>query len=820
MKNKFLRKYGAYLAAAAIFVILAFAYCFPVLQGKVIYAGDNINAEAVVHEGVAYTEATGDHSWWTGSMFSGMPAYQVGGGHYASDTLLAPFTAFFHRGHSHTAWVFIIYFLCFFALLRSFGVDKWLSIAGAVAIALSSYFVVIIAAGHNGKTSTIALMSVVFAGFYLIFRKKYGLGVIFAMLFTALGFSTHPQMAYYIFMMIGLCWFAELYTHIREKRMKDFAVATLLFAASVGLGMGTSSANVFANAEYVKETMRGGHSDLSSAESGAASKSSGLDLEYATQWSYGIDETMTLLIPGFKGGASGVDIGTDSGLYKALVKGGVPARSAAGFCAQAPLYWGEQPFTSGNVYVGAIVCFLFLLGLLLVRGPYKWALLAATLFSIFLSWGHNWMGLTEFFFKYFPLYSKFRAVSSILIVAEIAMPLLGFLALKRLMEGELERKQALKALWIAGGVSAGICLFFALLGSVLFDFTSTQDARFSGEWPDWIYAALLDERASLFRADCWRSFGLILSAAAVLWLFVAGKLRKGWMVALLAVLLLVDLWPVDKRYLNDSNFVPVYTERRAFAMQPWEKAVLADPDPHFRVFNVSGGDPFSDSRTSYYLKSIGGYSAAKLRRYQDLIDVYLRKGDMNVLSMLNAKYFVVPGENGQPTPQRNPEALGNAWFVGSLIPAENADEEMALLGEIDLAKTAVFDKSFADQVVDPNPGIAEDARIVLEKYTPRYLDYRCHSSIPGTVVFSEIYYPYGWKATIDGAPADHFRVNYTLRAMNVPAGEHAIHFEFAPDSVRKGDALAVACIILMYLIILGIIGINVYKRKVTAKKNA
>ncbi|MBQ7640612.1 MAG: hypothetical protein IJS91_06470 [Bacteroidales bacterium] len=819
MKNRFLVKYGAYLAAAVVFVVLAYAYCFPVLQGKVIYAGDNVTAESVVHEGVSYTEATGDHSWWTGSMFSGMPAFQVGGGHYASDSWLAPLKAFFHRGHSHTAWVFIIYFLCFFALLRSFGVDKWLCLVGAVVIALSSYFIVVIAAGHNGKTSTIALISVVFAGFYLIFRKKYALGVIFALLFTALGFSTHPQMAYYLFMMMGVCWFAELYTHIRERRMKDFAVATLLFAASVGLGMGTSSANVFANAEYVKETMRGGHSDLTKAED-AGNKTSGLDLDYATQWSYGIDETMTLLIPGFKGGASGVDVGTDSKLYKTLVKGGVPARSAADFCQQTPLYWGEQPFTAGNVYVGAIVCFLFLLGLLLVRGPYKWALLVATLFSIFLAWGHNWMGLTAFFFKYFPLYNKFRAVSSILIVAEIAMPLLGFLALKQLMEGTIERKQVKRALWISGGVTAGICLFFALFGGLIYDFTSSQDVRFTSRIPDWIYSAILDQRASLFRADCLRSFGLIAAAFVLLWIFVEGKMRKGWLIALLGVLMVADLWAVDKRYLNDSNFMPSYLERRAFAMQPWEQAILADPDPHFRVYNVSGGDPFSDARTSYRLKSLGGYSAAKLRRYQDLIDVYLSKGNLNVISMLNAKYIVVPDENGQPQPQLNPGAMGNAWFVSELIPAASADEEMALLGEIDLRNVAVVDQSFAEAVTNWSPGIPEEASIRLEKYTPRYLDYRSHASAPGTVVFSEIYYPYGWKVTIDGVPAEHFRADYTLRALHIPAGDHAIHFEFAPDSVRKGDTLAIVCILAMYLIILGLIGINVYKRIKTAKKTA
>ena len=819
MKNKFLNKYGAYLAAAAIFVIVAFVYCFPVLQGKVIYAGDNINAEAAVHEGVRYAEETGEHSWWTGSMFSGMPAYQIGGGHYASESWLAPFTALFHRGHSHTAWVFIIYFVCFFILLRSFGVGKWLSIAGAIAIGLSSYFVVIVAAGHNGKTSTIALMSVVFAGFYLIFRKKYAPGIIFAMLFTALGFSTHPQMAYYLFMTIGVCWFAELYTHLRERRMKDFAVATLLFAAAVGLGVGTSSSNVFANAEYVRETMRGGHSDLGASD-GGEKPASGLDLEYATQWSYGIDETMTLLIPGFKGGASSVDVGTGSGLYRTLVKRGVPARSAADFCAGAPLYWGEQPFTAGNVYVGAIICFLFLLGLLLVRGPYKWALLVATLFSVFLSWGHNWMGLTRFFFNYFPLYSKFRAVSSILIVAEITMPLLGFLALKQLLSGETERRKTLRAIGIAGGVSAGICLFFALFGGMIYDFTSSQDARFAGRLEDWIYTAILDERAALFRADCWRSFGLILGAGALLWLFVAGKLRKGVLVAALGALLLVDLWPVDRRYLNEDNFVSSYQERRAFAMQPWEKAVLADPDPHFRVFNLSGGDPFSDARTSYYVKSIGGYSAAKLRRYQDLIDVYLRKADLNVLSMLNAKYVILPDDKGNPAPQRNAAALGNAWYVSKLIPASGPDEEIALLGAVDLSREAVVDTCFASQIENWAPGVAEDAAVVLEKYTPRSLDYRCQASQEGTIVFSEIYYPYGWKAFVDGEPVEHFRVNYTLRALNVPSGSHTLHFEFDPDSVRRGDALAVGCIVVMYLIILGIIGITVYKRKKTAKTAA
>lgn len=809
----FFSKYGAYVVAALAFVILAFGYCYPVLQNKVIYAGDNFTAEGAARETVKYTEDTGDHSWWTGSMFCGMPDYQIGGGQYTSQKWLAPLEAIFHRGHAHTAWVFIIYFICFFVLLRSFDVDKWLSIVGAIAITLSSYFIVIIAAGHNGKTSTISLISVVFAGFYLIFRKKYSLGVIFAMVFTAIGFSTHPQMAYYIFMMIGLCWFAELYTHIKEKRMKDFAVATLIFFASVGLGMGTSCANVFANAEYTRETMRGGHSDLVK-DNDATNKTKGLDLDYATQWSYGKAETFSLIIPGFMGGASGVNVGTDSDLYKTLTSNYVPASSAKQFCSSVPMYWGEQPFTAGNVYAGAVVCFLFILGLLVVRSPYKWALLLATLFSVFLSWGHNWMGLTEFFFKYFPLYNKFRAVSSILIVAEIAMPLLGFLAIRELMQEGVDRKAVGKKVLIAGGIGAGLCLFFALFGSMIFDFKSSYDSNIMSQVPDWLYTAIVGERASLFVRDSWRSAMFIALATLVLYLFVSGKMGKGWMTGALAALILLDMWPVDRRYLNSDNFVSKYDASGYFAEQPWESSILADKDPHFRVLNLTT-NTFSDARTCYRFKSLGGYSAAKLRRYQDMIDVYM-SGDLNlsIISMLNAKYVIVPSEDGSAEVQLNDQAFGNAWFVNRLIPVDNANEEMDALARIDLRHEAVLDKEFAGMAGNLEPGADSTATVQLTAYTPRYIDYRYSTSKPGTIVFSEIYYPYGWKASIDGQSADHFRVNYTLRALNVPAGEHSIHFEFDPDSVRKGDSIAMACVILMYVIVLALAGAAIYgKRK-------
>ena len=804
----FFKKYGAFLVAAVLFIAATVIYCFPVTQGKVIFAADSQLAQAAVQESVEYTQQTGRHSWWNSAMFSGMPNYQIGGGQYKSSKFLAPLKSILQRGHWHTPWIFIIYFFCFFILMLSFDINKWLAIVGSFALTLSSYFIVIIAAAHNSKTSTIALMSVVLAGFYLIYRKKYGIGVILTMIFTAVGFSAHPQMAYYIFMLIGLLWLAELATHLKEKRIRDFLIATALFVCAVGIGIGTNSSNVFANAEYAAETMRGGHSDL--VEEGQESSANGLDIEYATQWSYGIDESFSFLIPGFMGGSSTYCLKKDSDLYKTLISHGVEKRSATSFCNMAPLYWGDQPFTAGNVYMGAIVCFLFLLGLLIVPGSYKWALLAATLFSSALALGHNCMWLTEFFFKYFPLYNKFRAVSSILIVAEIAMPLLGFLAVKALMDGSVPKEKATKSILIAGGITGGLCLFFALLGPAIFSFTSGYDAMLTQQMPGWAYDALIDERIKLFRSDSFRSFLFIAASALVLYLFCKDKLKTGWMIAALGVLVVLDMWPVDRRYFNDNNFVAKKENRNIFEMLPFEERLLKDPE-YFRVMNCAD-NTFSESRTSYRLKSIGGYSAAKLRRYQDLIDRHLTQMHLPVIGMLNGKYIITPDEGGQPLIRLNPYALGNAWFVERLVPVDGANAEIDSLMTISLETEAVIDKEFVPMASSLEPGIPDKADIRLTAHTPETLDYEVTSSEPGVVVFSEIYYPHGWKASIDGSPADHFRVNYLLRAMNVPAGQHKIHFVFDPDSVRKGDTIAIIFCILMYLITFGIIAAALVKR--------
>lgn len=809
-KESFIQKYAAYAVALVLFVAVACIYCAPALEGKVVHAGDNISWRGMAKEVQQYTKDTGDHSFWTGSMFSGMPNYQIGGGRYQSSDWLKPLRKWTYKGQSSAPWALVIYFACFFVLMRAFGINKWLSIVGSLATGLSTYFLIIIAAGHNTKPTSIALISVVMGGVYLIFRKRYGWGVVLTMLCTAIGYGVHPQMSYYLFMMIGLFYIAELCIHIKEKRYKDFAVATLLFFGSMLIGLGTGTANTFVNMEYAEQTMRGGHSDLVKTND-TENKTKGLDLDYATQWSYGIDESLSFLIPGIKGGASTYNVGTDSELYKSLVRNGVPRKSAAQFCANVPLYWGDQPFTAGNVYMGAIVCFLFVLGLILVKGPHKWAILAATLFSIFLAWGHNFMAFTEFFFKYFPMYNKFRAVSSILVVAEVAMPLLGFLAIKQLMDDSVTREKALKSIYIAAGVTAGICLFVALFGGAVSNFSAPVDAGFASQLPDFAYEGILAEREALMKSDAWRSFLFIVLAATTLWAFVKGWLKWGYMVAILGVLVVADLWPINKRYFNNDSFVSKKNNEAVFQKQPYEIQILQDKDPHFRVMNLTTST-FNEARTSYYLKSIGGYHAAKLRRYQDLIDQHLSKMNMNVISMLNAKYFIVPDKkSGQPQVQRNPYAMGNAWFVDTLLVVDNANEESDALNYIDLNTTAVLDKEFASYVEDFTLEHDPTATVRLTKYTPRYIDYEYATSKPGTIVFSEIYYPYGWKATVDGKAVDIFRVNYMLRAINVPEGIHSIHMEFDPDSVKKGDTIAMVCIAIMYSIILLVIGIAIFR---------
>ena len=777
-----------------LFITAGCIYCFPRLGGNDIIVADNINGRAAVEESLSYYENTGNRTWWTNSMFSGMPNYQIGGGRALSTEIVQPVLKFFRWGHRNVVFILIFYFISFYILLRTFKINQWMSVAGAFAIAFSSYFFIIIAAAHGSKCTSITWMTMVLVGFMLIFRRQYFWGAIIVMFFMLVGFTPHPQMSYYMCLLIGVLFFAELYIHLSKKRYKDLLIASGVFIGSFFIGVGTESPLAFANMEYAEQTMRGGHSELLK-DNDEENKTKGLDLSYATQWSYGISETMTFLIPNYMGAASGYNIGTDSHLYKELVKNGVPRNSAKEFCSQAPAYWGTQPFTMGPVYMGAIVCFLFMLSLFVVRGPYKWALLAATLFSVLLSWGHNFMPLTRFFFDYFPMYNKFRAVSSILIVAEITIPLLGFLAIKAITDKSIPKKEMIKSIYISAGITAGICLLFALFGKSFMSFTSPNDAPFAAQW--W-YEALVEQRAEMMRSDAFRSFAFIILGAAVVWLYANEKLKTAWAALALGVLIVGDMWAVNTRFFNHDSFKPKNYSQQLYAEYPYEKMILQDPDPHFRVLNLTA-NTFNEARTSYHLKSVGGYSAAKLRRYQDLINEHISKMNMNVLDMLNTKYFILQGENGEAIPQLNPNAMGNAWYVDELIIVDTPNEESDALNVIDPRNTAVLDAQFSDFVNSTKLERDLAASVRLTKYTPEYIEYQSNSEKDGTIVFSEIYYPYGWKAYINGEYTEHFRVNYLLRALNVPAGEHHIRFEFRPDSIRKGTALALVCISILFL---------------------
>ncbi|MCQ2347995.1 MAG: YfhO family protein [Paludibacteraceae bacterium] len=829
MKNFDWKKLLPYVVAVVLFLVFAIGYCSPLLQGKVLYAGDVKSWEGAAQEARTFKQQTGETTWWTNSMFGGMPAYQVTGTTPANE-IRGVMERVIRLGFSREdggRGVLFGYLIGFYLMLLCFGINPWLSLIGSFALSLSSYFLLIIPAGHISKAAALGILPVVMGGLYAIFRKKYWLGIPLFTVWGIVGINLHPQMTYYLCMLIGVCCFAELYIHIREKRWKDLGVAVGILLLCCALIYGTKLSWFQMNNEYLAETMRGGHSELTQPDVDK-SKPAGLDIDYATAWSYGKAETFTFLIPNFMGGASGYNVGEKSVLYEEMIKARVPRGSAKQFCQQAPTYWGEKAFTSGPVYMGAIVCFLFVLGLIIVPGPYKWALLIATLFSVLLAWGRNFMPFTQFFYDYFPMYNKFRAVESILVVAEITMPLLGFLGLKHLMEAE-DKKQYLKPIFTAAGITAGLCLVFALFGGSLFDFTSSYDAQWKGQVGD-LYDLILDQRAAMLKADAWRSFIFIgLAAATLLWYVHLTAQRsnsesgpsakrsfspKGVLYTIFGVLILADMVPVDRRFFNKDHFVSKKESERYFAMQPWEEQILQDKSLDYRVLNVAA-NTFNDSRTSYRLKSVGGYSAVKLRRYQDLIDAHISRNNWNVLNMLNTKY-IITRDGVFP----NPEALGNAWFVDSLLCVNTPDAESEALNTLDLRHAAVMDTTFA-----PNQVLLRDwygsfptasrrrtdgedldrAIVNMTSYAPNKLVYEAQTDSAQLAVFSEIYYPHDWHLYIDGEEAPIYRVNYTLRAAIIPQGKHELVMEFVPAAL-KTDKWCMAIYILAIALSLFCVG--------------
>ena len=854
MKQFDWKKLLPYAVAIVAFVAIAMIYCAPLLEGKVLVQGDVNNWKGAAQEARAFYDEHGYSPWWTNSMFSGMPTYQITGNLPTSE-LRATMEQISHAGFAGD-WTIVgiifAYFFGFFLMLRCFKINPWLSIIGGLAIGFSTYFLLIIPAGHMTKAAALGFLAPVIGGFYAIFRKQYWLGAPLVMLYGILGITLHPQMTYYIFMLIGVMACAELYIHIREKRLKDLGISIGVLVISLLFVFGTKLSWIEMNQSYLKETMRGGHSELSSnsVSDPTSNSNSGLSLDYATAWSYGVDETMTFLIPNWEGGASGYNVGKNSQLCETMKDNGVPKRSAEQFCQQVPTYRGEKAFTSGPVYMGAIICFLFVLGLLIVPGPYKWALLVATLFSVALAWGRNMMWLTELFFNYFPMYNKFRAVESILVVAEITMPLLGILALQQIVEKKIAWEKLRVNMFIAGGVTAGLCLIFALFTGMV-DVTSSYDAQWVNQVPAWLRDAIYDERIAMIKADAWRSFIFIaLGFAVIFWYAWRGerleaKGERQWLLyAALAALVLADMVPVNKRFFGNDHFVKAKDADAYFAMQPYEQEILQDKDSNFRVLNLAA-NTFNDARTSYRLKSIGGYSAAKLRRYQDLIDEHIshemnplmqtimqtqgfmlpdaNEGkDFPVLNMLNMKYAVVPLQGGTQAPVQNPYAMGNCWFVDEVIWVDTPDEECAALGIIDLHKQAVADKKFAEALDITKPEVTplmafDESSITLTAYAPNCLQYESMNERNQVAVFSEIYYPYDWHLYIVNANGEKVelplaRVNYTLRAAVIPAGHHQLVMEFTPHAI-KTDKWCIAILILALLLSAGGLTYPLWRKK-------
>ena len=845
MKNFDWKKILPYAVAIVAFVAVAMIYCAPILEGKVLVQGDVNNWKGAAQEARSFYDEHGTRTWWTNSMFGGMPTYQITGSLPSGEVRngMAKVAHLGMEGGWEAIGIIFAYFFGFFLMLRCFKVNPWLSIIGGLAIGLSTYFLLIIPAGHVTKAMALGFLAPVIGGFYAIFRKQYWLGAPLTTLYGILGITLHPQMTYYIFMLIGIMACAELYIHIKDKAWKDLGISVGVVALSLVLVVGTKASWLEMNQNYLKETMRGGHSELSQPTPAPSlkgrEKSAGLDLDYATAWSYGVGETMTFLIPNWEGGASGYNVGEKSQLCETMVKNRVPKRSAEQFCEQVPTYRGEKAFTSGPVYMGAIICFLFVLGLLIVPGPYKWALLIATLFSVALAWGRNMMWLTELFFNYFPMYNKFRAVESILVVAEITMPLLGILALQQIVDKKVAWEKLRMNMFIAGGITMGLCLIFALFTGIV-DVTSSYDAQWVNQVPAWLRDAIYDERVAMIKADAWRSFIFIaLGFAVVYWyawksssdsLNTKHSTLNYVLYVALAALVLVDMIPVNKRFFGSDNFMKAKDAEAYFKMQPYEQKILEDTS-YYRVLNLAT-NTFNDARTSYRLKSIGGYSAAKLRRYQDLIDEHISKEmnplmqtimqtqgfmlpvenagkDFPVLNMLNMKYAVVPLQGSRQEPVMNPYAMGNCWFVDEVVWVDTPDEECAALRTLDLHKQAVADKKFAEVLDVTKPGVTplmafDKNAIVLTSYQPNCLEYVTMSEQNKVAVFSEIYYPHDWHLYVvdqDGNNSIEIplaRVNYTLRAAVIPAGAHQLRMVFEPHALKTDKA----CMIILILALL------------------
>lgn len=797
------------------FFLLVVAYFSPlVFSNKMVDWHDIVQFQGMARETVDFRNETGEEALWVSTIFSGMPAFQTSVRY--SGNFFTSINKLFWLGLPRPANYVFLYFLGFYFLLATMRIRPLLSGIGAAAFALSSYFFIILVAGHTSKANAIAYMAPVIAGILMAYRGKYLLGGIVTAFFLALELTAnHYQITYYLAMIVGLLGIVFLVDAIRNQQIPHFAKASGILLGAALLAVGPNLGRILTTMEYAQETMRG-KPVLQSAEGEAKS---GLDKEYAFRYSYGISETFTLLIPDFHGGASATKV-EDRELERRFQTSDL----------RLPTYWGDQPPTSGPVYVGAIICFLFVLGLFLVDGKIKWWIVASSVLFLLLSWGRHLAGFNYFIFDYFPAYNKFRAVSMCLVILEFTMPLLAVMGLSRLFEMKENGKPDNKvnmALYISAGVTGGLALLFALIGPALFSFEKASDSQQYAQ----ILDILRDVRISMFRADAFRAFGFVAAAAALIWLYLRGTLKENIVIGGLALLVVLDLLPVANRYLNSGNYISERQYENKFTPSAADNFILQDKDPNFRVFNFAASQgPFNDAMTSYFHKSVGGYHAAKLRRYQDMIDRHISRemqelgsllqsqlndstfragmARLEIFNMLNTRYFMF---DPNQRPLQNPAALGNAWFVREVKFVNSPDEEIAALNGFNPSSTVIVDQNidngrFKQQLEGFTASANTSGRITLTEFKPNHLTYQSSSPVEAVGVFSEVYYNHekGWKAYIDGTETPHFRADYILRGLRIPAGDHKIEFKFEPSSFYFGNRIAMVASILL---ILGLIGI-------------
>ncbi|MBQ0120763.1 MAG: hypothetical protein KBT13_06550 [Bacteroidales bacterium] len=816
-----LRSVLGFVIAVVTFAAISWIFFYPNdVRGDVLYTHDGQQGVANGQEILAHAEQTGEISRWTDALFGGMPTFQIRPTYSSSPYLSWADHIYTLNFPAPVSWIFIM-MLGFFILMLTFKVKWYVAIMGAIGYAFSSYFFILIGAGHIWKLLTLAYVPPTIAGIVLCYRGKYLGGAALAAFFAALQLmSNHVQMTYYFAFVIAALVIAFLVKAIMDKKIAQWCIATLALSVAAAAAVGANAPNLYLTYKYSKETMRTGHSELTpqGGEASATASEGGLDKEYITAWSYGLSETFTLLIPNVKGGASilpqkgenqPLALGDTDNAKKLYDKGEIGSDDYNLLCQPYFLqYFGDQPMTNGPVYAGALICALFLLGCIVVKGPVKWALLAVTILSVMLSWGHNMMWFSDLFIDHFPMYNKFRTVSSILVIAEFTMPLLAVLALHQVLTEENFFNKHKVAFFVSFGLCALVCAVAFLVPSIFGEMYSQMEIDNyvkTGQLQQMptLDAAIRATRASMVSSDALRSLAIIVLGAGVMFFFFKGKLKGGIAAACVTLIVLADMFLINKRYINEETFVGAeYATSGPITPRPVDTKILADQDINYRVLDIHG---FGDARSSYFHKTVGGYHAAKLTRYNDLIERQISQNNMSVFNMLNTKYIIVDNNNAQ----LNPEALGNAWFVDTLTYVDNADKEMAFLDNFNPATHAVADAKFKDVLKDAASHQPGDT-IYETTYAPNKLTYKSHSAKGGLAVFSEIYFPWGWNVTIDGKPVEMGRVNYVLRALQVPAGDHEIVFHFDPQEVHTTETIATTSIILIFVALLLAVNVAVF----------